>query len=459
MSRCKMYSVLLGAALTVLTAQTQAAVSQEEANKLGTTLTPMGANPAGSADGRIPKWTGTILGVPSWVKYQGTGTHYPSPYPDEKPLFVITAKNYKNYLKNLTDGQVAMFEKYPDTFQMPIYPSHRDVRYSDRVYENTKINAVKTGLGADGNSTTDVYFGIPFPIPHNAPEVLWNHMASPMMGATEGILDTAAVYNTGEVNMRQTMEHRHIQYYSSNITRDEFNHSNIAAMVMVEVLAPSREKGTIVLVHEYKNVSDTSRDAWVYLPGTRRVRRAPSIAYDFPDSAGGLRTVDDAMLFNGANSRYTWKLEPDRELFIPYNNNELDSPQVSYKELLTKNHLNPKYMRYELHRCHVILAELRPGKRHVYAKRRLYTDEDTWAAVLADNYDSQGQLWRTNYRSMVDMYDMPGMGARVEVYHDLQKGAYLANYLVNEQKGPPRYVDKPLPDSYFTPANVRQMGK
>ena len=214
----------------------------------------------------------------------------------------------------------------------------------------------------------------------------------------------------------------------------------------------------IVLVHEYKNVSDTSRDAWVYLPGTRRVRRSPSIAYDFPDSAGGLRTVDDAMLFNGANSRYTWKLEGERELYIPYNNNELDNPQVSYKELLTPNHLNPKYMRYELHRCRVIVAELRDGKRHVYAKRRIYTDEDTWAAVLADNYDDHGALWRTNFRSMVDQYDLPGMGARLEVYYDLQKGAYLANYLVNEQKGPPSFVKEPLPDSYFTPGNLRQMG-
>lgn len=450
---------LTGFMLALAAAQALAKVSQEEANRLGTTLTPMGANPAGNADGTIPKWTGETLGAPKSVNYKGTGTHYPNPYPDEKPLFEITAKNYQQYEKNLTDGQIAMFKKYPDTFRMPIYPSKRDVRYSDRVHENTKLNALNTTLNDDGNGTADVYFGVPFPIPKNAAEVLWNHMASPMMGASEGILDAAAVYNNGEINMRQTEEHRHIQYYSMNITREEFNKSNIAAMVMVEMLAPAREKGMLVLVHEYKNVSDTSRDAWVYLPGTRRVRRSPSIAYDFPDSAGGLRTVDDAMLFNGANSRYTWKLEGERELFIPYNNNELDNPQVSYKELLTTNHLNPKYMRYELHRCRVIVAELREGKRHVYAKRRLYAEEDSWAAVMADNYDSYGTLWRTNIRSMVNLYDLPGMGARLEVYYDLQKGAYLANYLVNEQKGPPKFVTDPLPDSYFTPSNLRQMGK
>ncbi len=446
-------------ALLLASGTVVAAVSQEEADRLGTELTPMGANPAGNADGTIPKWTGEILGAPKWVDYKGTGTHYPNPYPDEKPLFTITAKNYKQYAKNLTDGQMAMFEKYPDTFVMPVYPSKRDVRYSDRVHQNTKLNALNTRLNADGNGTSDVYFGVPFPIPKTPAEVLWNHMASPMFGASEGILDAAAVYANGEINMRQSLEQRHVQYYSSNITREEFNNSNIAAMAMVQILTPPREKGMIVLVHEYKDVGDTSRDAWVYLPGTRRVRRSPSIAFDFPDSAGGLRTVDDVMLFNGANSRYTWKLEGERELFIPYNNYDVDSPEVSYEELLTKSHLNPKYMRYELHRCRVILAELREGRRHIYAKRRLYTEEDTWAAVLADNYDGHGNLWRTNLRTMVNQYDLPGMGARMEVYHDLQKGAYLANYLVNEQKGPPRFVADPWPDSYFTPTSVRQLGK
>ncbi len=450
---------VLGVALMLVSAQAVSAVSPDEADRLGTELTPMGANPAPNADGSIPKWTGSSLGVPKSVNYKGTGTHYPNPYPDEKPLFEITGKNYLQYKNNLTDGQLAMFAKYPDSFRMPVYPSKRDVRYSDRVHENTKLNAIHTRLNEDGNGTTDVYFGVPFPIPKNAAEVLWNHMASPMLGASEGVLDAAAVYGNGEVNMRKSLEQRHVQYYSSNITREQFNRSNIAAMAMVQILEPIRDKGQIVLVHEYKNVSETSRDAWVYLPGTRRVRRSPSIAFDFPDNAGGLRTIDDVMLFNGANSRYTWKWEGDRELYIPYNNNELDNPAVSYKELLTPHHLNPKFMRYELHRCHVIVAELRDGKRHIYAKRRLYTDEDTWAAVLADNYDGHNNLWRTNMRSMVNMYDLPGMGARMEIYHDLQKEAYLANYLINEQSGPPRYVTDVWPDEYFSPGTVRQLGR
>ncbi|HQQ74791.1 MAG TPA: DUF1329 domain-containing protein [Pseudomonadales bacterium] len=455
----KKHLLLVGSLLAFVGGQAFAAVSKEEANRLGTSLTPMGANPAPNAEGTIPKWTGEVLGAPKSVKYEGTGTHYPNPYPNEKPLFEITGKNYKDYEKNLTDGQIALFKKYPDTFRMPIYPSKRDVRYSDKVHENTKLNATNATLTEDGNGTGDVFYGVPFPIPKNAAEVLWNHMASPMIGFTKGTLDGAAVFNNGDVVMRQGIEERYILYYSDELTREKFNTMDIGAMVMIQTMLPQKNKGEVILVHELKEVSKESRNAWQYLPGVRRVRRAPNIAYDFPDGPGGLRTVDDALLFNGANNRYTWKLEGQREIYIPYNNYDLDSVSHTYKDILTPNHINPNFMRYELHRVNVLVAVLAPGMRHVYAKRRLYTDEDTWAAVLSDNFDGQGSLWRTNMRTMLNMYDLPGMSARVELYHDLQKGAYLTNYMVNEQSGPPkRYSSKDWGEDYFTPANARKLG-
>ena len=42
-------------ALSLLAANVMAAVSPQEADKLGTTLTPLGAEKAGNADGSIPK--------------------------------------------------------------------------------------------------------------------------------------------------------------------------------------------------------------------------------------------------------------------------------------------------------------------------------------------------------------------------------------------------------------------
>jgi len=435
-----------------------AKVSPEEAEKLGTTLTPMGAVKEANADGTIPEFSGTILGAPDWVDYQGTGTHFPDPYPDEKPLFTITSENYEQYKDKLTDGQLELFRKY-STFAMPIYETKRDFRYSDRTREHTKLNATRSELVSEGNGVDDVFHGVPFPIPQNGLELIWNHQASPNYESTDGSLDSFAVLPNGSMSKEKSREERYILFYSPTMGRDTFINQPYGAKVMVQMQEPSRKKGEIILVHEFRDVSEQSRNAWQYLPGTRRVRRAPTISYDFPIGPGGLRTVDDALLFNGATDRYTWKMEPSRELYVPYNNNKLDSTDLKYKDFLTPHHIDPTVMRYELRRCWIVVGELRSNKRHIYSKRRLYIDEDSWKAVLADNYDGRGNIWRTNYRTKIALYDMPGIGPRVEVYHDLQSGAYMANYLMNELKGPPKVIGEPWDDSYFTTQMVRKLGK
>lgn len=436
-----------------------AKVTQEEADKLGTALTPMGAVKEGNAAGTIPPFSGKILGAPDWVEYQGTGTHFPNPYPDEKPLFTITSQNIEQYKGNLTDGQLELFRKYPETFKMPIYETKRDFRYSDRTRENTKMNAVRSELESGGNGVSDVFHGVPFPLPKNGLELIWNHQASPNYESTDGALDSFAVFPDGSRSYEKSREERYILFYSPTMGRDTFITQPYGAKVMVQMMEPARKKGEIILVHEFRDVSEQSRNAWQYLPGTRRVRRAPTISYDFPIGPGGLRTVDDALLFNGATDRYTWKMEPSRELYVPYNNNNLDDPSLDYDELLTPNHANPEYMRYELRRCWIVVGELRSDKRHIYSKRRLYIEEDSWKGVLADNYDGRGNIWRTNMRTKIALYDMPGIGPRVEMYHDLQSGSYMANYLMNELKGPPKKIAKPWNDNYFTTQMVRKLGR
>jgi hypothetical protein len=183
------FHLLLAAVLGVASAGTRAKVSPEEAEKLGTVLTPMGAIREGNADGTIPPFSGHILGAPDWVDYKGSGTHFPNPYPDEKPLFTITAENYTRYAENLTDGQIELFRKYP-TFAMPVYPTKRDFRYNDKVYRNTKLNAVTTELVSGGNGVGKVFHGVPFPIPKNGVELIWNHQASPNYESTDGALDS-----------------------------------------------------------------------------------------------------------------------------------------------------------------------------------------------------------------------------------------------------------------------------
>lgn len=444
-------------AMSLLSLSNADETRQQQIDQLGKSLTPMGANPKGNAGNTIPPYTGTILGAPAVVQYDGTGTFYPSAYANEKPLFIITAKNYREHTEHLTEGQVALFETYPDTFRMPVYPSKRDTRYSDFIHKNVKLNALSAKLVEGGNGVTGTFGAVPFPFPANGQELIWNSQFAPMLAATAGEINIATVYPSGETQLWARQEDRYFEIFDEKVSREKF--SGTTAEVMLLFTAPARERGKAVLVHEYADLSHSPRNAWQYMPGTRRVRRAPTIAYDFPDGPGGLRTVDDALMFIGATDRFTWKMEEQREIYVPYNNNALDDPSMKYAQLLTPYHLNPDAMRYELHRCWVIVGILKPGERHIYGKRRLYMDEDSWAGLLADNYDRQEKLFRTNMRSFVNLYDMPGMGPRVEIYHDLRQKAYQANNLVNEMKGPPRLMSDGWPEGYFSPSNLRAIGK
>ena len=73
----KLFSVL---ALSLLASSVMAAVSPEEAAKLGNSLTPLGAEKAGNADGTIPEWTGGL----SPNAGQALGDNfYEDPYADQ----------------------------------------------------------------------------------------------------------------------------------------------------------------------------------------------------------------------------------------------------------------------------------------------------------------------------------------------------------------------------------------
>jgi hypothetical protein len=157
----------------VLAGTAHGKVSEEEAAKLGKELTPFGGETAGNADGTIPKWEPKWLGPVPGIEYGGPGTLRPDPYADEKPLFSITPANYKEYKDRLTEGQIALFERY-ETFRMDIYPTRRDFDYNPRMVEKVKWNATNTEL-ANGVESLQHWTGsTAFPIPQGPEEVMWN---------------------------------------------------------------------------------------------------------------------------------------------------------------------------------------------------------------------------------------------------------------------------------------------
>ncbi len=114
-------------------------------------------------------------------------------------------------------------------------------------------------------------------------------------------------------------------------------------------------------------------------------------------------------------------------------------------------------MRYEKHRVWIVQATLKPNARHLYAKRVLYLDEDSWQAALADNYDSRGQLWRTNMQTSIYAYHIERFHSRLGIYHDLIAGSYLVDRMLVDQK-PAKLNASNFVDEEFTPGNLRKLG-
>lgn len=98
------------------------------------------------------------------------------PFAAEKPLFVITAANVDQYKDKLTPGQQALFKRYPNSYKIPVYASHRTASFSQAIYDAARKSALNTQLANGGNGLEhfDAHY-YAFPIPKSGVEVLWNH--------------------------------------------------------------------------------------------------------------------------------------------------------------------------------------------------------------------------------------------------------------------------------------------
>ncbi|MBI5441413.1 MAG: DUF1329 domain-containing protein [Deltaproteobacteria bacterium] len=431
-----------------------AKVSSEEAARLKKDLTPFGAERTGNADGSIPAWDGGLKpGTPD-LPVVKNGDFYPNLFKDEKPLFTITAQNLAKYADKLTEGQKALFKKYA-AYKINVYPTHRTFAAPQWVYDEVYKNATRVSLTPDGLGVIGGYGATPFPIPKRAEEVVFNHLLryqsqSRQLDFTSGVVQANGRYDVGAGG---SIKERYAYAVKGG---SEATQSGYQVEIFMGYNDPARRKGEFVLVRDPINQSQKAREAWQYLPGQRRVRRAPTLAYDTPQEGyGGLVNFDDAYGFSGALDRFTWKLVGKKEMYIPYNNLELNL--VPFAKFATGKFTNPDVQRWELHRVWVVEASLKPGQRHCFSKRVMYFDEDSWILQLADNYDSRGALWRTIVSPAMPVWSLPATMMTTNQIYDLNTDYYA---LVGVYVGS-RFVffDQPIPDSTYSPDQLRSEGR
>ncbi len=427
-----------------------AKVSSQEAAALGTTLTSIGAQAAANKLGTIPSYKGGLSRNESADPFKNI-------YANEKPLFTITAKNIAQYKDNLSDGQIALFKKYPETYKMPVYATHRTASFPSNIYAKAKKNATTAELVDGGNGMINFDETVPFAIPKNGLEVIWNHVSRFRGGSIERNAAQVPVQRNGEftpIKVRSLLTAP--QYLKDGYS--EKNDDNVLFYYTQAIKAPARLTGNVLLVHETIDQVNQPRMAWTYNAGQRRVRRAPQVSYDAPGQATeGLRTSDQLDMFNGAPDRYNWKLIGKKEIYIPYNAYKLADQSLKYKDIIQTGHINQDYTRYELHRVWKVEATLKEGARHVYAQRTFYLDEDSWQIAIADHYDNRGQLWRASEGHALQFVNANTPWYVSTTNYDLFSGRYIVE-LNNEERDPFKFGKK-MKRKNFTAAAIRRQGK
>jgi hypothetical protein len=429
-----------------------AAVSDEEAATLKTTLTPMGAERAGSADGSIPPWEGGYA-----TPFPGAvpGSARIDPFAGERPLVSISAQNMAAYQGKLTEGTQALLAKFPRTYRIDVYATHRTAAAPPWVYEGNAKNALAGRLieSSAGPIPRGVYAGIPFPIPKSGAEAIWNHILRWRGGAVvSDIANYMGTSNGQRVLIAGGTAESQQPYYFQEGSAEKFDGEYNVLRLQSD--APPARAGEVFLQWDRLNPDESL--FWVYVPGQRRVRKLTNACCDMPlPSAGGVINFDEPEIWNGRIDQYDWKLVGKREMFIPYNANR--TQQVALDDLLLAHHLNPDHVRWELHRVWVVDAVLVAGQKNAAAKGRYYIDEDTWSAVLADRWNASGQLVKTLWALPILMPEFPAVVAPIGGGHDLIAGTWVAMGVSN---GRPRAY-KPVgrfPSLRFTPDSLAGEG-
>lgn len=431
-----------------------AKVGADKAALLGTTLTPVGAEEAGNKAGTIPAWKGGVPKLPPMFDgYQrGKGEYYPDPFPQDKPKFRIDAANAKQYAAMLPAGAARRLELNPKLYYN-VYPTRRTATYPDAIYAATKANALTAELVGD-DGVQNATLGFPFPIPATGAEAIVNHRVRYRGDSVVQTGNTIVVNRNGQFNVNGY--ELSVQFVYGNAAKPAEKGNDLIFQLIRKDISPPRLAGNVTLVWDKL---DGSREAWQFSPGTARVRQAPSVAFDNPSvGTDALQNIDQQDMFNGSQSRYTWKLVGKKEMYIPYNNYRLVRPELKLADIIQPGHLNPEHLRYELHRVWIVDAELKPGSGNVYRKRRFYLDEDSWNIAAVDCYDSRNTLWRYQEGFVIPLIVDKAVVSAPQVTYDLFAGRYAINNLPNEQGFIAKFGVNFAP-GFFTPQNLKKMGR
>lgn len=434
----------------------QSSASEPTADRLGKDLTPVGAERQGTATG-IPPWTGGSITAPAnWKR----GEPRPNPYDAERPLVSISAANVEQYKDRLTPGQIELIKGLKG-YRMDVYPAKRNCGYPADYYARTQKNIGYSKLAENGHDLAAAQTAsVPFPIPSNGAEVVWNHklrwQGEGLSWRMVGVASPKDPSSAAEVNVAN----EHIMFpMGIPKNKDVAGAGGVEGLFVNPYVAPASIAGDATLSRSYLN---KAADIWLYFSSQRRVRRAPTYTYDAPvTNAENLLTVDQYQMFSGRMDRYDFKLLGKKEIYVPYNWYSVNSTKNKISEVAGPQYLSREKVRYEAHRVWVVEATVKPSARHTFPRRVLYVDEDSWSIVHQDMFDGQGKVQRVMESGVFMAWEIPACIQQTYVSYDLSSGRYLVDRLPAEQPEADLLAVREgrLDESQFDPEGLRRTTK
>jgi hypothetical protein len=309
----------------------------------------------------------------------------------ESPKYTVDSSNYMQHADKLTEGQMKAFESYAD-YRIDVYASSAACTVPDavRAVSGSNSKMVNGNEGIEWNTLG----GVPFPNPTEAQHYIWNHRSAPHYNASiHRTLVAYIVKNDGSSTVGKGDNYIEFPGALNSPLRGLVD-ENIYALYMVKNMSPARIAGTLTMLHDPYDSAVEQRKAWQYSPATRRVRRAPDVAYDsFVDQTGGLATIDSYNMFTGAQDRFDWNLVGKKTMLIPHANYELSKVGAAEKITSSRNFVDPSLYRYEEREVAIVEATLKAGSRHIFPKQMMYVSTDEHNGIMIrDHYDGQGNL-------------------------------------------------------------------
>ena len=450
------FGLLAGTSLATVAAmrRAKAQFATPDPTLLTTTLTPMGAERAGNADGSIPAWSGGLVSPPL-PSNQPVATHL---FEGENPLYTVDASNmaqYQNFLSPATQVQITRFG-----LSLQVYQTHRTAAAPQYVYDNTAKNVTRAKLDPRGGRLgfTGAVGGPPFPIIDTSDplvggaQLIWNHLTVWDGYSAMTLFNPGCVVINGKlILVAATETHNLSPYYDPNVTPETFD--GYFSKLHAYYKAPGAVVGQEVIVWHSTNVNVHPDIVWTLLNGQGRVRKAPNQAFDAPNpGSNGIASLDESNGFYGNPSQYDWTYIGKQEMLVPYNNNKMQFHSV--QDMLGPHFLNPEIVRWEKHRVWVVEGNLHPGIHNVNTRRRYYIDEDTWFIMLGEGYDGNGNMWKAyiNYNECVPAF--PGTVEQATTIYNLMTGDYVFNGNNNWTPYSGAQFILPQPDSLFEPQEM-----